>query len=229
MGYIKENILEINNRIADASTKSGRDSKDITFIAVSKYFPIEDCIEAVDAGVKYLGENRVQEFTKKYETLDKNKVFWNFIGQLQKNKVKYIIDKVWLIQSVDRFELAEKINEQAKKNDLIVDILVEVNIGQEMQKGGILPHELNDFIVSLEQFENIRTKGLMAIPPISHGDTVRDYFKRMKDIYETQKAKDLSYAPFTYLSMGMSSDYVEAIEEGSNMVRIGTAVFGKRA
>jgi len=229
MGCIKDNILEINDRIANAAIKSGRDPKDITLIAVSKFFPVEDCIEAVNAGVKYLGENRVQEFTDKFETLGKDKVFWNFIGQLQKNKVKYIIDKVWLIQSMDRFELAKAINAQAKKYDLIADVLIEVNIGREIQKGGIMPDELNDFIVSLEQFENIRVKGLMAIPPISSGDTVRNYFKRMKDIYEKQKSKNLLYAPFTYLSMGMSSDYVEAIEEGSNMVRIGTAIFGKRA
>ncbi len=229
MGYIRDNIIEINNRIDDAATNRGISSKDITLIAVSKYFPAQACIEAVEAGAKYLGENRVQELTSKYETLGKDEVFWNFIGQLQKNKVKYIIDKVWLIQSLDSFELAEMINKQAKKHGIIVDVLVEVNIGQELQKGGIMPSSLNEFSLSLQSFENIRVKGLMAIPPVAHGDSAREYFKRMKELYEEQKAKNLYQTPLSILSMGMSSDYVEAIEEGSNMVRIGTAIFGRRA
>lgn len=228
MGSIKENIDEINKRIEDAAVRSDRDPKDIKLIAVSKFHPVEDCVAAVEAGAKYLGENRVQELTGKYETLGKDEVFWNFIGQLQKNKVKYIIDKVWLTQSLDRFELAKEIDKQAKKHELTADVLIEVNIGEELQKGGIMPSMLSEFMLSLEQFSNIRVKGLMAIPPICSGDAVRDYFKRMKDIYEEQKAKNLFYAPFEYLSMGMSSDYVEAVEEGSNMVRVGTAIFGRR-
>lgn len=229
MDHIKENISEIKLRMEDAAAKRGIDPGDVTLIAVSKYFPVEACKAAIDAGIKYLGENRAQEMSSKFEVIGNKEVFWNFIGQLQKNKVKYIIDKAWLIQSLDRLELAETINEQAKKHGIISDVLIEVNIGDEIQKGGATPSSLDNFIKEIEQYENIRIKGLMAIPPVCSGNKVRDYFKQMKDLYEEQKAKELSYAPFTYLSMGMSSDFEEAIEEGSNMVRVGTAIFGKRA
>jgi len=226
---IKENIDSIMKKIDTACKKTGRNPKDITLLAVSKTVESDRAKEAVEAGIKNLGENKVQELVKKYEELKNINVKWHMIGHLQKNKVKYIIDKNILIHSVESLSLAEEINKRARNSNLTADVLIELNIGEEESKFGINEDNVYDFIRSMEQFENIRVLGLMTVAPFCENpEDVRWVFKTMKNIYSKISIMNLRNTEMKYLSMGMTNDFEIAIEEGSNIIRIGTAIFGAR-
>ena len=226
---IRENIDDITKKIENTCKKIGRNPKDITVIAVSKTVESKRAKEAVNAGINNLGENRVQELIKKYDELSDLDVKWHMIGHLQKNKVKYIIDKTVLIHSVESLSLAEEINKRAEKNNFVANVLIELNIGEEESKFGINEENVYDFITSMEQFENIRVLGLMTVAPFCENpEDVRWVFKKMKNIYDKISTMNLRNTEMNYLSMGMTNDYEIAIEEGSNIIRIGTAIFGAR-
>ncbi|MDD4439223.1 MAG: YggS family pyridoxal phosphate-dependent enzyme [Tissierellia bacterium] len=226
---IRENIDDIMKRVENTCKKIGRAPKDITVIAVSKTVDSERAKEAVEAGINNLGENRVQELIKKYDELKDIDIKWHMIGHLQKNKVKYILDKAVLIHSVESLSLAEEINKRAEKNNLTANVLIELNIGGEESKFGINEENVYDFIVSLEQFDNIRVLGLMTVAPFCENpEDVRWVFKTMKNIYDKISTMNLKNTEMKYLSMGMTNDFEIAIEEGSNIIRIGTAIFGAR-
>nr|WP_300090551.1 YggS family pyridoxal phosphate-dependent enzyme [Sedimentibacter sp.] len=226
---MKENIDEIIKRKNEAALRCGRNPEDITIIAVSKTVDASRAREAVLGGLENLGENKVQEIMNKYGELQDLQVKWHMIGHLQKNKVKYIIDKVHLIHSVESIELAAEINKRASQHNIISNILIELNIGEEESKFGLNEDTVYDFVGSLEQFENIRTMGLMTVAPYCENpEDVRWVFRKMKEISDKISSMNLKNTQMKYLSMGMTNDFEIAIEEGSNIVRIGTAVFGKR-
>ncbi len=226
---IKDNIDDILKRVGNACKKAGRNPGDITVVAVSKTVDYQRAKEAVEAGINNLGENRVQELVKKYEDMKDTDAKWHMIGHLQKNKVKYIIDKTVLIHSIESLELAEEINKRANKNNLIADILIELNIGEEESKFGITEERVYDFINSMDKFDNIRVLGLMTVAPFCENpEDVRWVFKKMKNIYDKVSTMKLQNVQMKYLSMGMTNDFEIAIEEGSNIIRIGTAIFGAR-
>jgi pyridoxal phosphate enzyme (YggS family) len=226
---IKENIDIILNRVAEAAKKSGRNPEDITIIAVSKTVDSNRAREAVENGLLNLGENRVQEFVNKYEQLGGMNIKWHMIGHLQKNKVKYIIDKAELIHSVENLELANEINKRAKQNEIVSKVLIELNIGEEDSKFGINVDRVYDFVKDINQYDNILVKGIMTVAPYADDpEEVRWIFKKMKEIYDNISEMKLKNTDMQYLSMGMTNDFEVAIEEGSNIVRIGTAIFGSR-
>jgi pyridoxal phosphate enzyme (YggS family) len=226
MPSIEVNIKNIQERIGICAKKSGRSRDDITLIAVSKTVDASLVGQAAKAGIRDFGENRVQEFLKKREVLG-NSVNWHIIGPLQSNKVKYILDGVFLLHSLDRLSLAQEIEKQCEKRDTALSALVQVNIAKEPTKSGVFEEDLEELLEGLSVLRRVRVKGLMAIPPPAlHADDNRRYFVRMYELF--RKFKD-SFPAFEYLSMGMSDDFEAAIEEGSNMVRIGTAVFGARS
>lgn len=226
---IKENIDGILERIAVACKRSGRNPEDITLIAVSKTVDADKAREAVEAGIINLGENRVQELVDKYEKLSDTLVKWHMIGHLQKNKVKYIIDKTELIHSVESIELANEINNRASKNNLIANVLIELNIGEEESKFGVSEDSVYEFVKSLEQFEHINVLGLMTVAPFAEDpEEIRWVFKKMKVIFDNISSMNIKNSNMKFLSMGMTNDFEIAIEEGANIIRIGTAVFGER-
>ena len=213
--YISENIKSIREKIDNAAQKAGRDPKDVLLLAVSKTVDVPRIKAAVAEGLDELGENHVQEIMEKYEPMGPD-VKWHMIGHLQTNKVKYIIDKVKLIHSVESLKLAEEINKQAKKHGLVMDILVEINMAKEESKYGIMP-------------ENIRVRGLMTVAPnVENGEENRVYFRNMKKLLVDINAKNINNINMDVLSMGMTGDYITAVEEGATIVRVGTGIFGKR-
>lgn len=227
-GYISENIENIRKNIAAACKRSGRDPKDVLLLAVSKTVDVDRIKVAVDCGLNSLGENRVQEIMEKYEPMGEN-VKWHLIGHLQTNKVKYIIDKVELIHSVESIKLAEEINKQAKKHNLVMDVLVEVNMADEESKFGVKPEETESFIRELALMDNIRVRGLMTVAPnVENGEENRVYFRNMKQLLVDINAKNINNINMDILSMGMTGDYETAVEEGATIVRVGTGIFGKR-
>ncbi|MEE1279624.1 MAG: YggS family pyridoxal phosphate-dependent enzyme [Oscillospiraceae bacterium] len=223
-----ENLKNIRNNIAVAAEKSGRCEKDIRLMAVTKTVTPELVNVAIKNGVDLLGENRVQEYLDKKDCYTKGCEV-QFIGHLQTNKVKYIIDKVSMIQSVDSVKLATEISKNAIKNKLIMDILVEINIGQELSKSGTSPEEALELVDEISRLEGVRVRGLMSIPPICEKKSESlHYFSRLKQIFVDIGAKNIDNVYMDYLSMGMSQDYEAAIEMGANIVRIGSALFGQR-
>ncbi len=227
-GYISENIENIRKNIDAACKRSGRDTKDVLLLAVSKTVDVDRIKVAVDCGLNSLGENRVQEIMEKYEPMGEN-VKWHLIGHLQTNKVKYIIDKVELIHSVESIKLAEEINKQAKKHNLVMDVLVEVNMADEESKFGVKPEETESFIRELALMDNIRVRGLMTVAPnVENGEENRVYFRNMKQLLVDINAKNINNINMDILSMGMTGDYETAVEEGATIVRVGTGIFGKR-
>lgn len=226
MPRIKINIKNIEERIGISAKKSGRSGEDIKFVAVSKTVDADSVNEAARAGIKDFGENRVQEYLKKREAV-KDPVNWHIIGPLQSNKIKYIIDGVYLLHSLDRLSLAQEIERHCENKDAYLSSLVQVNIAKEPTKSGVFEEDLEKLLEGLSVLRRVRVKGLMAIPPPAlKADYNRQYFVRMYELF--RKYKDF-FPAFEYLSMGMSDDFEAAIEEGSNMVRIGTAVFGARS
>ena len=225
---VLENLGIIRDNIKRATEKSGRTPEDIRLMAVTKTVDPELVNVAIENGVNLLGENRVQEYLDKKDSyIDTAEV--QFIGHLQTNKVKYIIDKVSMIQSVDSLKLAKEISKCAVKNNLVMDILVEVNIGEEETKSGITPDETLNLIKEISQLKGIKIRGLMSIPPICENkeESLR-YFSRLREIFIDIRAKNIDNVYMEYLSMGMSQDYEAAIEMGANIVRIGSALFGQR-
>lgn len=228
MDYIKDNIEIILQRVEAAARKSGRKAGDINVIAVTKTVDESRIIKAMDCGLKNLGENRVQELCDKYEKIDKP-CSWHLIGHLQTNKVKYIIDKVKMVHSLDRLELAEEIQKRAQKAGSVVEALVQVNIAEEEAKFGIKKEKVSGFLKEVSKFPNIKVKGLMTIAPFSQNiEEIRWVFTELRKLYIDISGENIDNIDMDYLSMGMSNDFEAAIEEGSNMVRIGTAIFGKR-
>ncbi len=228
MGEIQQNIIDIEQRIAAAAQKSGRKREDILLLAVSKTIDVPRIKQAVDCGLKELGENRVQEILEKYDAMGED-VYWHLIGHLQTNKVKYIIDKVKMIHSVESIKLAEEIDKRAKQSNVIMDILVEVNIADEQSKFGVTPKETLSFIKNIAFLDNIRIKGLMTVAPfVDNPEENRDCFRRMRQLLVDINAEKIDNVNMNVLSMGMSNDFEVAIEEGATIVRVGTNIFGKR-
>lgn len=200
----------------------------MTLIAVTKFVEPDRILEAIDSGISDVGENRVQEFLEKELFFRNNKIHSHLIGQLQTNKVKYIMSKVKLIQSVDRLRLAQELNRVAEAKNAVQDVLIEINIGGEEQKGGVHAYELYDLLYMISAMSRIRVKGLMCIPPAVSEREARSYFASMRKLFDETAAKRIPNVAMEILSMGMSGDYMAAIAEGSTMVRIGSAIFGER-
>ncbi len=228
MPSIKENIDIINSNIQSACERSGRKREDVLFLVVSKTIDVERIKEATACGMTSLGENKVQEIMDKYEPMGKD-IKWHLIGHLQTNKVKYIIDKVEMIHSVESVKLAEEINKRAAAKNIMANVLVEVNIANEESKFGIKPEDCEKFIQEISLFPNIIIKGLMTVAPIvDKAEKNRKYFRQMRELMVDINSKNVHNVNMTELSMGMTGDYEVAIEEGATIVRIGTGVFGER-
>lgn len=226
---VEYNYKLINERIAEAAQKAGKSREDITFLAATKTVEPEVINHAISLGLDHIGENKVQELLSKYDSYNLEKCSLQFIGHLQTNKVKQIVDKVDLIQSVDSVKLANEIAKQSKKLNKTTDILVEVNIGREENKSGVYPENLEELLCEISKIEGISVKGLMTIPPIcDNKHKISKYFNNMHNIFIDISQKKLDNISMTILSMGMSADYYEAILEGANMVRIGSSLFGAR-
>lgn len=220
-----ENYKNAMSRLETALEESGRNVKDVLVIGASKTMPLVRILFVRDnTDVKIFGENRVQELLEKY-TPD---VRWHFIGQLQTNKVKYIVDKVELIHSVDRISLLQEIDRQAKKHGKVQDILIEVNIGGEEKKGGVAPAEVIDFAKEVDKYPSVRLKGLMSVLPNVEKDALNAFYLQLSKLYDTLKQTRLDNADIRYLSAGMSNDYDVAVKYGANIVRLGRALFGER-
>ncbi len=220
-----ENYKNAMSRLETALEESGRSIKDVLVIGASKTMPLERILFVRDnTDVKIFGENRVQELLEKYTP----EVRWHFIGQLQTNKVKYIIDKVELIHSVDRLSLLQEIDRQAKKHGKVQDILIEVNIGGEEKKGGVAPAEVIDFAKEVDKYPSVRLKGLMSVLPNVEKDALNAFYLQLSKLYDTLKKTRLDNADIRYLSAGMSNDYDVAVKYGANIVRLGRALFGER-
>lgn len=222
------NYNKVLNSVQDACIKAGRHKDEVTLIAVSKTHPASDIQALYDHGVRHFGENKVQELVDKYEVLPKD-IKWHLIGHLQTNKVKYIVDKVHLIHSVDSVKLAEQIEKEALKKNVTVDILVQVNVANEDTKFGLDTAETLEMIEAIAKFPHIRVKGLMTIAPfVEDGEENRKYFNDLKQLSVDIKSKNIDNISMDFLSMGMSGDYPVAIEEGATFVRVGTSIFGMR-
>lgn len=226
--YIRLNIEQIRQKIEIAAQKSGRGLEDIKIVAVTKTVDADTIKIALEDGLLDLGESKVQEISKKFNGFTSNYKL-HFIGHLQKNKVKYIIDKVYMIHSLDSFQLAEEINKQAKRANKLVDVLVEVNISGEESKYGISKEEVLDFMYKIKGMEAINVRGLMTVAPLrENSEENRWVFSQLRKISIDIKKEKIDNISMEYLSMGMSNDFEVAIEEGANIVRIGRAIFGER-
>lgn len=225
---IKEQLAEVEQHIQEACVRSGRKREEVTLIAVSKTKPVAALKEAYDAGVRIFGENKVQELTDKYEALPKD-IQWHMIGHLQTNKVKYIIDKVACIHSVDSLKLAEVIEKEAAKKNCRVNILIEVNVAQEESKFGMSVEDVLPFVEKVSTFPHICIRGLMTIAPfVENAEENRTIFKNLHNLSVDIMDKNIDNVNASILSMGMTNDYEAAIEEGATMVRVGTGIFGVR-
>ncbi len=221
------NFKVVNDKLNTALEKVGKKPEDVILLAATKTVDIDTINYAIGQGVDYIGENKVQELLSKQDGIID--VHHHFIGHLQTNKVKDIIDRVELIHSVDSIKLAKEISKQAAKKNKVMDILLEINIGDEESKWGFTPENLLDGIKEISAFDNIRICGLMAIPPMcENAEDNRKYFKQMYQLFVDIKAKNIDNCFMNILSMGMSDDFDIAVEEGANLIRVGTALFGKR-
>ena len=229
MTQLQENLERVRANVAAAAEKAGRDPRSVRLLAVSKTFPLSDILEAHEAGQLEFGENRVQELETKVPN-GTSDIIWHLIGHLQTNKVKYIIDKVDMIHSVDSMKLAKEIDKRAKAHDKTMDILVQINPAQEESKFGVSIDEAGDLVKEiLENCENIRIKGLMSVAPIVEDPRdVKPYFDGVKAKFDELAKIEHPNLDFKCLSMGMSHDFQVAIEAGSNLVRVGSAIFGER-
>ncbi|RGU95039.1 YggS family pyridoxal phosphate-dependent enzyme [Clostridium sp. AF15-17LB] len=225
---LKENLEQVEARIEKACDRAGRDRGEVTLIAVSKTKPAETLREAYDLGVRVFGENKVQELVDKYEALPDD-ISWHMIGHLQRNKVKYVIDKAELIHSVDSLRLAETIEKEAKKHNITANILIEVNVAREESKFGVMPEELDEIVEKIAGFPHLNVKGLMTIAPnVENPEENRAVFARLRKLSVDIASKNVDNMNMSILSMGMTNDYEIAIEEGATMVRVGTGIFGER-
>lgn len=226
---IKSNIEKIKDEIASICNDCGRNPQEVNLMAVTKTVDVDAVFEAIDAGITDVGENKPQELARKYEVIG-DKVKWHLIGTLQTNKVKYIIDKVTMIHSLDREALCEEIQKRAEKIDRIIDCLVQVNISKEETKHGLYKDDVVDFVKMVsEKYPNIRIKGLMTMAPfIEDDEVIESVFKGLKDLSLEIDSLSLKNVEMSTLSMGMSHDYHLAIKHGATIVRVGTAIFGSR-
>ncbi len=226
---IKTNYEAIVRNIADAAVQSGRRAEDITFLAATKTVEPEFINYAISLGLRFIGENKVQELLSKYDSYDLDNSQLHFIGHLQSNKVRQIVGKVSMIQSVDSLKLAQEISRQSIKQGINTDILIEVNVGREENKSGVMPENLEELLYQIAPLDNISVQGLMAIPPICENEQkIRGYFQNMRNMFLDISSKKIDNIKMGTLSMGMSGDYREAILEGANLVRIGSSLFGAR-
>ena len=225
---LKENLTKVEENIQKACDKAGRKRSEVTLIAVSKTKPVEMLQEIYNEGIREFGENKVQEMCEKMELMPQD-IKWNMIGHLQTNKVKYIIGKTSLIHSVDSLKLAEEIQKQAVKHDVTADILVEVNIANEESKFGISKDETIQMIRDIAKLDHLKIKGLMTIAPfVENPEDNRLYFREIKQLSVDINNQNIDNVSMDVLSMGMTGDYMVAIEEGATMVRVGTGIFGER-
>ena len=231
---LKENLTKVEENIQKACDKAGRKRSEVTLIAVSKTKPVEMLQEIYDEGIREFGENKVQEMCEKMELMPQD-IKWNMIGHLQTNKVKYIIGKTSLIHSVDSLKLAEEIQKQAVKHDVTADILVEVNIANEESKFGISKDETIQMVRDIAKLDHLKIKGLMTIAPfVENPEENRIHFQNLRKLLEIKQLsvdinnQNIDNVSMDVLSMGMTGDYMVAIEEGATMVRVGTGIFGER-
>ncbi len=229
--YIDENLAEIRERIAAAARRAGRDAADITLLSAIKSADVGE-INYIHSslGINDVGENRVQQLLERYELIDRDGLNIHFIGSLQSNKVKYIIDKVSLIHSLDSLSLAREMQKQAEKRDIVTDVLVEINSGGEASKGGVLPEDAERFCFSVAELDRVRVRGFMTMAP--HCDTLDGYFPyfdKTRELSERLWQKTLGREGRPLLSMGMSESFESAVECGADIVRVGRAMFEGRA
>lgn len=225
---VKENYNYVKQQVEETAKACGRDPKEITLIAVSKTKPLENIEELIEIGVEDFGENKVQELCDKYEHVSQP-VRFHLIGHLQTNKVKYIVDKACLIHSVDSLKLAQTIQKEAAKKQVIAQILIEVNVAEEDSKFGLRAEDVISFIQEISTMPNLHVNGLMTIAPfVDDPEDNRKYFRTLKQLSLDITSKNIDNIDMNVLSMGMTNDYKVAIEEGATMVRVGTAIFGAR-
>ncbi|CEO27141.1 YggS family pyridoxal phosphate-dependent enzyme [Paraclostridium sordellii] len=229
MDNIKCNMIDIKNKIDKACELSNRNKEEVTLIAVSKTVDVEAIKEAINSGATDFGENKPQELARKFETIGDD-VNWHLIGSLQTNKVKYIIDKVYMIHSIDRLSLCDEIQKRAEKIGKTINCLIQVNISKEESKHGILEEDAIDFVKTIaKNYPNIRIKGLMTMAPNTDDkELVRSVFKGLKDLAIKIDKENIENISMDELSMGMSNDFEIAVEEGATFVRVGTSIFGQR-
>lgn len=224
-------MKDVYTIIKGSAELSGRDVSEIKLVAVSKTKPAEDIIAFRRAGIREFGENYVQEFIDKFDSLKDADILWHFIGSLQRNKVKYIIDKVYMIHTVDSLALATEIQKQAEKKEVYkVKVLLQVNVGYEPQKGGIEPDDLCEIYNKIKEMDRISVRGLMSIPPFLTAEELRPYHRELFDL-RTKVINECNAdtSEFKELSMGMSADFDVAIEEGATIIRLGSILFGERS
>lgn len=225
---IEENLKKVKENIEKNCVVSGRNTEDVTLIAVSKTKPVSMLMEAYDCGQRVFGENKVQEIMDKYAQMPGD-VQWHIIGHLQRNKVKYIVDKVAMIHSVDSVRLAETIEQEAAKKNVTVPVLVEVNVAQEESKYGLSPEEVIPFLEEISSYSHLQVKGLMTIAPfVDNPEENREVFHKLKKLSVDIREKNINNITMSVLSMGMTGDYQVAVQEGATMVRVGTGIFGER-
>ena len=225
---LAEHLQQVNANIEKACAAVSRDPGEVTLVAVSKTKPVSMLQEAYDAGARVFGENKVQEIMDKYDQLPSD-IQWHMIGHLQRNKVKYIIDKVAMIHSVDSLRLAQTIEQEAAKKDLVMPILLEVNVAEEESKFGLATNEVLPLLEKISIFSHIKVMGLMTIAPfVKNPEENREVFRTLKKLSVDINAKNINNVNMSVLSMGMTGDYQVAVQEGSTMVRVGTGIFGER-
>ena len=225
---VSENLRDVQERVNSACDRAGRNREDVLLIAVSKTKPVELMIEAYEAGIRDFGENKVQEILRKAPEMPGD-VRWHMIGHLQKNKVRQVIGKAVMIHSVDSVALAEKIEKEAEKQDLDVDILLEVNVAGEETKFGFSPEEVPDAVAAIAAFPRVHIRGFMtSAPDTETPEDNRKFFRKLSDLSVDTKSKNLDNVYMSALSMGMTNDFEVAVEEGATMIRVGTAIFGAR-
>lgn len=228
MSMVVENLAEVEKHVCEACERAGRSRDEVTLIAVSKTKPVSMIEELLPGGTRDFGENKVQELMEKYEVLPKE-IRWHLIGHLQRNKVKYIVDKAYLIHSVDSLRLAETISEEGVKKGVTVPVLIEVNVAGEESKFGVSPEETEELVRSIAKLPAIQVKGLMTIAPyVENPEDNRVHFSKLKQLSVDIRNKNIDNVSVDVLSMGMTGDYQVAIEEGATMVRVGTGIFGER-
>ena len=225
---IKENVAEVEARIQAACERAGRRREEVTLIAVSKTKPVRDIYEVMETGIKNFGENKVQEMCDKMEMIQQP-LNWHMIGHLQRNKVKYIVDKATLIHSVDSLRLAQQISQEAQKKSVESNILIEVNVAEEESKFGLSTAEVIQMVEEISKLPSVHIKGLMTVAPFTDNpEENRPYFRNLKQLAVDIAEKNIDNVTMSVLSMGMTGDYEVAIEEGATMVRVGTGIFGAR-
>lgn len=225
---VVENLAEVEKRICAACERAGRRRDEVTLIAVSKTKPVSMIEELLPGGTRDFGENKVQELCEKYEQLPKD-IRWHLIGHLQRNKVKYAVDKAVLIHSVDSLRLAQAISDEGVKRQITVPILVEVNAAGEESKFGVSPEETEELVRQIAKLPAVSVRGLMTIAPfVADPEENRTYFAKLKKLCVDIKNKNIDNVSMSVLSMGMTGDYEVAIEEGATMIRVGTGIFGER-